>query len=138
ARRAGAPLFSGRKSLDRRRRGNQLAAVIGALLQLHLAFGETPWTDQDLPGNSDQVSGGEFCARTLLEIIIEHFDASLAQRAVELLTSRIGFAATLFEVENSHCERRNALRPYNSGIIVRGFDNCGDQPARSDPVGPHV
>jgi hypothetical protein len=61
--------FLGRKTLNRRCGSDQLTAAIGAFLELYLAFGKVAWADEVLRGNSDQIGGGEFGARTLIEII---------------------------------------------------------------------
>ncbi len=58
-----------RQQIQRRRRGHHLAVAAGAFLDLDLALGEPARADQHLPGNADQVGGGEFGARPLVEVV---------------------------------------------------------------------
>ena len=44
-------------------------------LSLELAFGEALRADQDLPGNADQVGGGELGAGALVGVVVQHLDA---------------------------------------------------------------
>ena len=50
------------------RRAEILARTVAAPLDLELALGESLRTNQNLPGNADQVGGREFRARALIGI----------------------------------------------------------------------
>src|SRR3954469_11706937 len=56
-------------------RAEILARTVAAPLDLELALGEALRPDENLPGNTDQVGGREFCAGALVGIVIEHVDA---------------------------------------------------------------
>src|SRR5438046_1302796 len=56
------------------RRAEILARSVAAPLDLELALGEPLGADQNLPGNADQVGGGEFCTCPLIGVVIEHVD----------------------------------------------------------------
>ncbi len=44
-------------------------------LDLDLALREPAWPDDDLPGQADEVGGGELGARALVAIVVEHAEA---------------------------------------------------------------
>ena len=52
-----------------------------AALQLDLALGEAARADDDLPGQADQVGGGELGARALVAVVVEHVAAGGVERA---------------------------------------------------------
>ena len=113
------PTVSWRQPVDRIDKAEQLAAAVGPPLDLDLALGEPFRPDQDLPGNADQVGGGEFCSWTLVEIIIEHLDPFGGELAIEPLGGGIGVGGALLEVEDRDLEGRYRLRPFDAGIVVR-------------------
>ena len=120
------------------RRAQQFAAAVGAALDLDLALGEPLRADQHLPGHADQVGGGEFGARPLVEVVVEHVDALGRKRAIELLAGGVGVAAALLEVEDRDPERRHRLRPLDAGLVVEGLDDGADEPRHPDAVGAAV
>src|SRR5262249_58358069 len=54
---------------------HELAAAVHPLLDLDLVLSEALRPDEDLPGDANEVGGGEFRARPLVEVVIEHADA---------------------------------------------------------------
>jgi hypothetical protein len=68
--RPGRHIRSRRQPFDRLGCAHQFAAAVGPLLDLDLALGKAFRPDQNLPGNADQVGGGEFGARALVEIVV--------------------------------------------------------------------
>src|SRR5215813_13047302 len=77
---------------------HELAAAVGALLDLDLALGKPLRPDQDLPRNANQVGGGEFGSRPLIKIVVEHFDSLAGELAVKPLAGGVGVGATLLEI----------------------------------------
>ena len=61
----------GRASRDRQR----LALAGRAALELDLAGRRAARPDDDLPGQADQVHGGELGAGALVAVVVEHVDA---------------------------------------------------------------
>src|SRR5207244_5209601 len=64
-------------------------SAVGATLELDLALGEAPRTDQHLPGDADQVHGCELGTGPLVEVMVEHVEAARGQLAVELFARRV-------------------------------------------------
>src|SRR5665213_4481155 len=54
---------------------HEFPSAVSAPLHLDLALREPPRPHQDLPGDADEVGGGEFRARPLVEVVIERIDA---------------------------------------------------------------
>src|SRR5262245_62288620 len=79
--------------------GHELAAAVRPLLDLDLVLGEALRSNQDLPGDANEVGGGEFRARPLVEVIIEHVDAFGGEFAVKPLAGGIGVGPTLLEIK---------------------------------------
>ena len=52
-------------------------------LQLDLALGEALRPDDDLPGDADQVGGGELGAGALVPVVVEHVAARRREFAIE-------------------------------------------------------
>ena len=75
--------LSDRFSSRRRERlvERQTLALAGAALQLDLAVGQALRADDDLPGQADQIHGGELRARPLVAVVVEHVDARPAVSA---------------------------------------------------------
>src|SRR5208337_1692807 len=61
--------------VDRRLQADEFALAAAAILELDLAFGEAPRTDQDLMRHAEEVERGEFRARPLIAIVVEHIDS---------------------------------------------------------------
>src|SRR5258708_6892922 len=57
------------------RRAEVLAGSVAAPLDLELAFGKALRPNQDLPGNADQVGGGELGAGALVGVVVQDLDA---------------------------------------------------------------
>src|SRR5579872_3415785 len=114
------------------------ARAIASPFDLELALGEPLRTDEDLPGNADQIGGGKFGARSLVGVIIENFDAFGLKLAVELFASRVRIFRALLEVQNYSRERRDRLRPFDTGLVVTSLDNGAKQPRNADPIGATV
>src|SRR5664279_4670677 len=89
---------------DHIRRAQILAAAVAAALEFELAFGEALGADQNLPGNADQVGGGEFGAGALVGVVVEHLDACRLKLAIELFAGRIGIVSTLLQVQDNGLE----------------------------------
>ena len=62
------------------RRTQILARPVAAPLQLTLALGQSLRPNQDLPGDADQVGGGEFGAGALVGVVVQDLDDSPASR----------------------------------------------------------
>src|SRR5262249_16030757 len=103
---------STRQQIECSCRAQAFAAAIGPFLDLVLARRDALRTDHHLAGHPDQVGSGEFRARALVDVVIEHVDALPGQVAVEALASAICRAVALLEVEDRHLERRHRLRPF--------------------------
>src|SRR4051794_34647459 len=97
------PGYSG----HRFRRTEILARAVAAPLDLEFAFGKALGADQNLPGNTDQVGGGEFCAGALIGVVIEDVDALRLELAVKRLAGRIGIAGALLKVQYHGGEGRD-------------------------------
>src|SRR4051812_8657248 len=93
------------------RRAEILARAVAAPLDLELALGKPLGADQDLPGDPDQVGGGEFCARALVGIVIEHVDALGLELAIKRLTGGVGIARALLQIEDHRGEWCDGVRP---------------------------
>src|SRR5205823_6418804 len=118
------------KPLDGRLRRELLAGPVGPALELDFAFREPLRADEDLPGNPDQVGGGEFRARPLVEIVVEHVDPPPGERAIQTLRGRVGRSIPLLEVEHDGPEWRDRLRPLDAGVVMTGLDDGGNETAR--------
>ena len=82
------------------RRTEILARTVAAPLDLELALGEALRPDQNLPGDADQVGGGEFRAGALVGIVIEHIDALGLKFAIKLLAGAIDGRVALLQVQD--------------------------------------
>ncbi len=109
--------------------------AIAALLDLDLAFGKALRSHHDLPGNADQVGGGELGAGALVGVVVEHVDALGQQLAIELFAGRIRIVGTLLQVENDSPEWRDRLRPFDARIVMAGLDDGADQARDADTIG---
>src|SRR6516164_1332904 len=108
------------------------------MFYLHFAFGEAARPDKDLPGNADQIGGGEFRPGPLIEIVVERIDAFGAELSIQPLAGSVGVAPTLLEIEDGRPERRNRFRPFDASLVMESFDDGGNQPAWADAVGAHM
>src|ERR1700722_17800257 len=111
---------------------------VGATFDLDLALGKPPRPHQDLPGNTDQVSGREFRPGPLVQVMGEGVDPSGRQGCIEALTGWVRIGSPLLEVEYHDLERRDRLRPFDAGFIVEGLDDGAHEPAWADAVRAHV
>jgi hypothetical protein len=69
---------------------NGLALAGGPVLDLDLALGDAARADDDLPGQADQVGGGELRPLPLVGVVVEHVDSRRAWSSrVELLAGRV-------------------------------------------------
>src|SRR5438046_1858279 len=93
-------------------RTHVLTRTVGAPLYLDLAFGEPLGTDDDLPGNADQVGTGEFRACALVRVVVEHVDAPVRKLLIELFAGAIDRRVALLQIEDGGAERRHRLRPF--------------------------
>src|SRR3569623_306231 len=114
---------------------HHLAAAVGALFDLDLALGETLRPDQNLPRNTDQVGGGEFAARTLVGVVVEHVHTRRRQFLIELLAGGVGFGSALLQEENGDAERRALLRPLDAVLVVAGIDDRAAEARNAGAVG---
>src|SRR4051794_20414830 len=78
--------LSAAKPGDRIRRAHSLARSVAAPLDFDFALGESLGAHHDLPWNADQVGGGEFCAGTLVGVVIEDVDPFGGQIAIQPFT----------------------------------------------------
>ena len=67
-----------------------MAGAGRALLQLDLAGGQALRPDDDLPGQPDQVHGGEFGPCPVVAVVIKHAQAGGLKLAVKILAGRVG------------------------------------------------
>src|SRR5437660_202222 len=112
-----------------------LARTIAAPLDLDLAFGKAFGPDHDLPGNADQVGGGELGTGALVGVVVQDLDTSRPQFAIELFASGIGVVSALLQVQNDSLERRDRFRPFDTGIVMAGLDDGANQARNADAVG---
>src|SRR5580692_259208 len=117
------------------RRAEILARAVAAPLDLELAFGKALRADQNLPGNTDQVGGGELGAGALVGVVVQYFDAPGGELAIKLFARSIGVGRALLQIEDRRPERRHRFRPFDAGVVVAGLDDRADQPRYSDAVG---
>src|SRR5690349_21254394 len=79
------------------RRAEVLARAVAAPLDLELALGKALGADQNLPGNADQVGGGEFCTGALIGVVIEDVDAFRLEFAIKRFAGGIDGRITLLQ-----------------------------------------
>src|SRR5262245_30033586 len=91
---------SWRKARERFSRRDQIAAAVGAALKLDFALSEAAWADHNLPGNANEVGGGELAAWPLVGVVVKDVDPLGGEIAVELFTRGVGVGGTLLEVED--------------------------------------
>src|ERR1700722_1905666 len=72
------------------RRAEILARAVAAPLDLELAFGKALRADQNLPGNTDQVGGGELGAGALVGVVVQDFDTPGGEFAIKLFARCVG------------------------------------------------
>ena len=85
--------------------GKTMAGAGGALFQLDLARGKALGPDDDLPGQPDQVHGGEFGPCPVVAVVVKHAQARRLKLAVELLAGRVGRGIADLEVDQADIER---------------------------------
>src|SRR5438477_5465065 len=112
-----------------------LARTIAAPLDLDLAFGKPFGPDHDLPGNTNQIGGGELGTGALIGVVVQDLDTSRPQLAIELFTSGIGVVSALLQVQDDSLERRDRFRPFDAGIVMAGLDDGADEARDADAVG---
>src|SRR3984885_1627707 len=76
------------------RRAEIFARPVAAPLDLELAFGKALRADQNLPGNTDQVGGGELGAGALVGVVVQDFDTSGGELAIKLFARSVGIGPT--------------------------------------------
>src|SRR6266568_9607903 len=74
----------------------------------------------------------------LVEVMVEHVEAARGQLAVELFARRVGVGGALLEIDHRDAERRDRLRPLDSGVIVERFDDRGDETGGADAIRAHM
>ena len=79
-----------------------------------------------MPRDPDQIGGGEFRARALVEIVVEHVEAFFAELAVKPLAGGVGVGAALLEIEDDDFEGRDRLRPLDPSLVMERLDDGGD------------
>src|SRR5215207_10102744 len=89
-------------------RAEILARTVAAPLDLKLALGEAFRPDQNLPGDPDQVGGGELRARALVGIVIEHIDTLGLEFAIKLLADAVDGRVALLQIQDDGGERRDS------------------------------
>ena len=67
-----------------------MAGAGRALFQLNFARGKALGPDDDLPGEPDQVHGGEFGPGPVVAVVIKHAQARRLELGVDVLAGRIG------------------------------------------------
>ena len=114
-----------------------MALASRPFLELDCAARDAARTDDQLPGQPDQVHRGEFGAAPLVAIVVQRIDARADQLAVEGFSS---FPAPLIvcahrhdaDAPGSHC-----LGPYDTCIVVAGLDDRADETRYADTVASH-
>src|SRR2546423_12530402 len=89
-----------------------LARTIAAPLDLDPAFGKPFGPDHDLPGNADQVGGGELGTGALVGVVVQDLDTSRAQFAIEPFASGISVVSALLQAQHDALEPRARVRTY--------------------------
>src|SRR5262245_18136174 len=110
----------------------------GAVLQLHLTRGNAAGTDDDLPGQPDQVHVGELGAGALIALVVEWIQASRLELGIEIFA---GFGASSvggFQVDQPHAERRDRRWPNDTGIVMARLDDGANQTGHADAVRAHM
>src|ERR1700727_2875362 len=79
------------------RRVQIFARPVAAPLDLELALGKALRADQNLPGNTDQVGGGELGAGALVGVVVQYFDAPGGELAIKLFARSIGVGRALLQ-----------------------------------------
>src|SRR5262249_1097061 len=110
---------------------HELAAAVRPLLDLDLVLGEALRPDQDLPGSANEVGGGEFRARPLVEVVIEHVDALGGEFPVKPLAA--GLASRPPLVDLGTAPRGGPARLRILGAAPVGTPPGGGAPRRGAP-----
>ena len=97
----------------------------------------TKFEDQ-LLGQPDQIHRGEFGARRLVAVVVQHIEAGAAQLAVKIVARRGAFGIARPQVDQAEAERCDAFRPDDAGIVVVSLDQRADEARHADAVGPHL
>ena len=74
----------------------------------------------------------------MVEIVVEHVDASGGELAVEPLAGGIGIGPALLEVKQRDLERRYRFRPFDARLVVERLDDGTDQTRGADAIGASV
>src|SRR5690606_27795170 len=98
------------------------------------AFGNAARADDHLPGNADKVSGGEFCARALIGVVVEHLAARFLIARQQLLAGRIAAGVPRLHIDQHDVEGCDRLRPDDAVVVVAGLDDRRYEPGRTDAV----
>src|SRR5437660_6713702 len=99
-----------------------LAHPVAAPLELELAFGKALRADQNLPGNPDQVGGGEFRAGALIGVVVENVDVPGLELAIERLAGGVDGRITLLQVQDHGREGGDSFGHFAAGIVMAGLD----------------
>ena len=101
------------------------------------ALCESLATDGDAERNSDQVSILELEARSLVAVIHEHIDPSVAELAVELIGNLHDLGIGDVEWDELNGIRRGLKWPDDAVFVVTGFNDGGDDAGDTDSVATH-
>ena len=88
--------------------GSVCALAGRAVLDLDLAGGSAARPDDHLPGQADQVGGGELAAGALVGVVVEHVRAGGRQRRVEFAADAVAVGVAGLQVDQ---RRRRRARP---------------------------
>jgi len=94
-----------------------------ALLEFYLAGSKAFRANNDLPGQSDQIHGGEFGPCPIVSVIIEHAQDRRVKLGVEVFAGCVSRRIADLEVDQSDIERRDRPRPNDARVIMRGLDD---------------
>src|SRR5437667_2703333 len=83
--------------------------------------------DDQLPRQADQIHRREFRAWRFVAIVVEDIDPYLLEAVVKRIRRRDAFWIACAQINESHAERRDALRPDDAGIVVVGLDQRTDE-----------
>src|SRR5260221_1058678 len=108
------------------------------VLELDRAAGEAARAEDELPGQADEIHGGEFGAGRFVAVVIERLDARIAQFGVQGVGGGDAFGVGRPQIDETDAERRDRFRPDDTLVVVARLDDPADEAREADAVEAHL
>src|SRR5208282_1926514 len=118
--------------------GELLALPAPARLELDDSRLEPARTDDELPGQPDQVHLRELGPCAFVAIVVEHLDLRRRELAVDLVAGAHASGIARAQIDEPDLEGRHRLGPDDAILVMARLDDGADKAGDADAVGAHV